>query len=146
MRWLCHVLHARRQVDPGVHAFFVHGESRGRKPWIGKGAHGHSNVVFVIAFDCIVNRATAFGAETENYLTFFVTDPNVLTRFAADGDCAPLEPCLCAEDASCSALACEAVTDGHSDLLGSRGERQLSAATRGCSGIHAVAVGKSACF
>ena len=142
MRWLGHVLHARRQTDPGVHALFVHGESRSRKLWICEGAHGYSNVCFVITFNCIVNRATAFGAETENYLTSFVTDPNILARFTADGDCAPLEPCLGAEDASGSALACEAVADGHPEWLGLRGERQLSAATGGGCGIHAVATGK----
>lgn len=89
-----------------------------------------------------MNGCTALGAEAEDYFTALVTDSNILVRFTADRDCASRKPGLGTEDASGSALTCEAVADGHSDWLGLCCERQLPATTRGCSGIHSVVAGQ----
>jgi hypothetical protein len=120
---LCHVLHARRETDPGVHAVFVDGERGDRKAWISEGANRYSDVLLVVAFDGIVNRCTTLGAEAEGDLASFVADSNVLARLTADRDCASRESCLGAEDTSGSALTCKAMTDRNSNWLGSSCER-----------------------
>jgi hypothetical protein len=74
-RWLIHVLDARGHFDPGVHAFFVHGEIRGRKCRICECPDGDDDAVFTFVID-VVHRGTACGAEMERALASAVTNPN----------------------------------------------------------------------
>jgi hypothetical protein len=83
---LCHVLYAGWQADPGVHSLFVYGESGDWEVWICEGAHGYSDVLLVVAFDCVVDRCAALGAKTEGNPASFVPDSDVLARLAANRD------------------------------------------------------------
>ena len=78
MRSLRHVLYARWETDPRVHAVLVDRESRLRKVRICEGADWHADSLFVIACDCVVNRCTAVGAEIERDLASFISDSDVL--------------------------------------------------------------------
>ncbi len=131
--------YSRRQTDPGVHAFFVDRERWGREVRICEGAHGYSDVLYVVAFNGVVNRCTALGAKTERDFVSFVANSNVLARLTANRDGVARKPCLGAEDTPRSALTRETMADGDSNWLGPRCECQLSATARGCSSIHAAA-------
>ena len=78
-RLLRHVLDARRETDPRVHAVFVDGELRGREAWVCEGAHWYSNALYVIAFHCVVDSCAAHRAKVEGNLVSIVTDSDVLT-------------------------------------------------------------------
>ncbi len=135
-RPLHHVLDARRQANPSMHAFFVDGKRGDGKTWIRKRAYRHGNILFVVTLDRIVNRCPTFRAEAENDLASFVADPDVLTRLTADRHRAPRESRLSTEDTPGSALTRQAMADGNPNWFGSGCECQLTAAARRCSDVH----------
>ena len=139
MRLSCHVLYACWQTDPRVHSLLVDGERGDGEAGICEGAHWHGDAFFVVAFNCVVNCCTALGAKAEDDLASFVPNSYVLAGLAVNRDRVPRESCLGTEDTSGSALTREAMTDGDPNGVGSRRERQLTAAAGGCSGIHGAA-------
>ena len=111
-----------------MHSVFVDGEGWDWEARVCERAHRYGNVLYVIAFNRVVNGCAALGAEVEDDLVPLVSNSDVLACLAAERDRASFESCLRPENASSSTLTRKAVADGDSIWLGSRCKSELAAA------------------
>lgn len=115
--------------DPGMPAFLVDRDRRGRKARVREGPHGDGDVLFVSFLD-VEDRRPAFRAESERESSAFVSHPNELRAIALYGHGTARKGRLRAKDAAGSALASVAMANGDADRFSGDLRPELTATTR----------------